>query len=120
MGQGLKLLVSHMTQRIASFTGKTRHWIQKDTEDMSPLTLSPVVAGAANSPIPRSVILDLERRGFIVYVVASSRAEEQVIKNEAKAEVLALHLDVTNVRVPKVLRCSGAKTVSSLWMFKTP
>lgn len=65
------------------------------------------------------MILDLERRGFIVYVVASSGAEEQMIKKEAKAEVLALHLDVTNVRVPTITCRSVAKPVSSHWMFKT-
>lgn len=46
----------------------------------------------------RAVILDLERRGFVVYVVASSQAEEHIIKSERKPDVLPLHLDVSDVR----------------------
>ena len=56
-----------------------------------------VVSGIPNSPVTRSVYLDLERRGFIVYVVASSAHEEQLVKNERKSDILPLHLNVTDV-----------------------
>lgn len=58
-----------------------------------------VVIGIPNAPLTRSVVLDLERRGFIVYVVASTSSEEQLIKDHGKSEILPLHLNVTSVRI---------------------
>ena len=56
-----------------------------------------VVSGALNSPIARSVIADLERRGFIVYVVTSTAVEEQIVKAEGKSDIVPLHLNITDV-----------------------
>lgn len=55
-----------------------------------------VIAGPPNSPITRSLSLDLERRGFIVYIVCSSMDEEQQVLSESRADVRALHLDVAD------------------------
>ena len=55
-----------------------------------------VLAGAPNSPIVRSLSLDLERRGFIVYIVCSSMDEEQQVLGESRADVRPLHLDVVD------------------------
>ncbi|KAI9711388.1 MAG: hypothetical protein M1828_001933 [Chrysothrix sp. TS-e1954] len=55
-----------------------------------------VVAGVPNSPVTRSVFLDLERRGFIVYVIASSPHEEQLVKDERKTDLMPLHLNVSD------------------------
>ncbi|KAF2831515.1 DUF1776-domain-containing protein [Ophiobolus disseminans] len=55
-----------------------------------------VVAGPPNSPITRSLSLDLERRGFIVYIVCSNMDEEQQVISEARADVRPLHLDVVD------------------------
>jgi hypothetical protein len=41
-----------------------------------------VIAGPAGSPVTKSLMLDLEKRGFIVYVVAHTLEEEDVIKAE--------------------------------------
>ena len=59
-----------------------------------------VVAGMLNTPVARSVILDLERRGYIVYVLTSNPPAEQDVKAEQKQDILPLHLDVTNVSFP--------------------
>lgn len=56
-----------------------------------------VIAGPPNSPIVKSLSLDLERRGFIVYIVCSDLEEEQQVQGEARADVRALHLDVADV-----------------------
>lgn len=56
-----------------------------------------MVAGTLNSQIPRSIVLDLERRGFIVYVVVSSPGEDEMVRSEGKADIMPLHLDVTEV-----------------------
>ncbi|KAF2627890.1 DUF1776-domain-containing protein [Macroventuria anomochaeta] len=55
-----------------------------------------VIAGPPNSPITRSLSLDLERRGFVVYIVCSSMDEEQQVLSESRADVRPLHLDVAD------------------------
>ncbi|KAH7408422.1 hypothetical protein DE146DRAFT_752553 [Phaeosphaeria sp. MPI-PUGE-AT-0046c] len=55
-----------------------------------------VIAGPPNSPIVRSLSLDLERRGFIVYIVCSTMDEEQQVIGESRADVRPLHLDVVD------------------------
>lgn len=56
-----------------------------------------VIAGPPSSPITKSLCLDLERRGFIVYVVCSDMEEELQVQGESRADVRALHLDVADV-----------------------
>ncbi|KAF9736111.1 hypothetical protein PMIN02_009014 [Paraphaeosphaeria minitans] len=56
-----------------------------------------VLAGPPNSPIIKSLSLDLERRGFIVYIVCSDLEEEQIVHGESRADVRPLHLDVADV-----------------------
>ncbi|KAF2253349.1 DUF1776-domain-containing protein [Trematosphaeria pertusa] len=56
-----------------------------------------VIAGPPNSPITKSLSLDLERRGFIVYIVCSDLEEEQQVQSESRADVRPLHLDVADV-----------------------
>ncbi|KAK8203816.1 hypothetical protein IWZ01DRAFT_96091 [Phyllosticta capitalensis] len=53
-----------------------------------------VIAGPPASPITRSLCTDLERRGFIVYVVVSSPEEEQLVQGEFA--VRPLLLDIAN------------------------
>lgn len=56
-----------------------------------------VIAGAAHEPITRSLSLDLERRGFIVYVIVNSFEEEQMVNNESRVDIRPLTLDITHV-----------------------
>lgn len=51
-----------------------------------------VVAGATSSPIASAVALDLERRGFVVYVATSSAEEETYIRSLSRADLLPLPL----------------------------
>ncbi|KAF2875045.1 hypothetical protein BDV95DRAFT_626593 [Massariosphaeria phaeospora] len=55
-----------------------------------------VIAGPPGSQITKSLSLDLERRGFIVYIVCASADEEQQVLNELKTDVRPLHLDVVD------------------------
>lgn len=57
-----------------------------------------VLAGSPHSPLTRSLSLELERRGFIVYIPVSSVSEEQIIQSESRADIRALNLDITSVR----------------------
>lgn len=55
-----------------------------------------VLAGPPNSSIIRSLSLDLERRGFIVYIVCANMDEEQQVLSESRTDVRPLHLDVVD------------------------
>ena len=55
-----------------------------------------VVAGAVTSPLVSSTLLDLERRGFIVYVVTSTAEDEQYIRAQSRADLISLHLDLVD------------------------
>jgi hypothetical protein len=65
------------------------------------------VAVLAGSPLTRSLSLDLERRGFIVYILVSSLFEEQLVQSGFRADIRPLHLDVTSVRPTLLLRTSS-------------
>ncbi|KAI9868564.1 MAG: hypothetical protein M1830_005635 [Pleopsidium flavum] len=55
-----------------------------------------VIAGSPNEPITRSLSLDLERRGFVVYVVVSTVEEEQLVRNESRVDIHPLNLDIVD------------------------
>ncbi|KAL8809127.1 MAG: hypothetical protein Q9200_003692 [Gallowayella weberi] len=55
-----------------------------------------ILAGPPSAPLTRSLCLDLERRGFIVYIPVNSLWEERLIQAESKADIHPLHLDVTS------------------------
>lgn len=59
-----------------------------------------VVAGEVGSLLLRSLIADLEKRGFIVYVIVKNIEEEDAIREEAegKADVRPFLVDVNEVR----------------------
>ncbi len=56
-----------------------------------------VLAGSPHSPLTKSLSLDLERRGFIVYILVNTLSEEQVIQSMSRADVKSLRLDITSV-----------------------
>ncbi|KAI6250927.1 hypothetical protein HI914_00082 [Erysiphe necator] len=55
-----------------------------------------VIAGQPGEPYTRSISLDLERRGFIVYIVCSTNEEERIVQNEARPDIKSLALDIRN------------------------
>ncbi|KAL8903315.1 MAG: hypothetical protein Q9207_004003 [Kuettlingeria erythrocarpa] len=55
-----------------------------------------ILAGPPSAPLTRSLSLDLERRGFIVYIPVNSLWEERLIQAEAKTDIHPLHLDITS------------------------
>ncbi|KAI0473379.1 DUF1776-domain-containing protein [Xylariaceae sp. FL0804] len=55
-----------------------------------------VVAGSPQLPLTKSLSLDLERRGFIVYVVCSSIDEEVTVQNLSRPDIRALSIDTTD------------------------
>ncbi|KAF2201776.1 DUF1776-domain-containing protein [Delitschia confertaspora ATCC 74209] len=52
------------------------------------------IAGPASSPITKSLSLDLERRGHIVYIIVNSAEEEQQVLSESRVDIRPLLLDI--------------------------
>ena len=59
-----------------------------------------VLAGNPNEPITRSLALDLERRGFVVYVVCNTIEEEVIVQNEGRSDIRPLMIDIADARIP--------------------
>ncbi|KAF6240299.1 hypothetical protein HO173_001910 [Letharia columbiana] len=55
-----------------------------------------ILAGSPYSPLTRSLSLDLERRGFIVYIPVSTLSEEQIVQSESRADIRPLNMDITS------------------------
>nr|POE49571.1 isoform 2 of serine/arginine repetitive matrix protein 1 [Quercus suber] len=55
-----------------------------------------VVAGAVANPLTSALYLDLERRGFIVYVMANTPEDAHYIRAQSRIDLLPLHLDLTD------------------------
>jgi len=64
-----------------------------------------VLAGSPHSPMARSLSLDLERRGFIVYIPVNSLLEEQLVRAESRADIKPLSLDVTSASLTTGIAC---------------
>jgi uncharacterized protein (UPF0333 family) len=56
-----------------------------------------VVAGSPSEAITRSISLDLERRGFIVYIVCNTIEEEVLVQNESRPDIKPLMIDIVDV-----------------------
>jgi NAD(P)-dependent dehydrogenase (short-subunit alcohol dehydrogenase family) len=59
-----------------------------------------VIAGPAGGSVTKSLMLDLEKRGFIVYVVAHTLEEEDLIKAEgvARTDIRPFLINIADVR----------------------
>ncbi|KAK5124143.1 hypothetical protein LTR85_001846 [Meristemomyces frigidus] len=55
-----------------------------------------VIAGAVANPLTSALYLDLERRGFVVYVVANTHEDEHYIRSQSRVDLLPLNLDLVN------------------------
>ena len=55
-----------------------------------------VVAGAVANPLASALYLDLERRGFVVYVVAHTPEDDHYIRSQSRADLLPLHVDLVD------------------------
>lgn len=56
-----------------------------------------VIAGSPTLPLTRSLALDMERRGFIVFVVCNAAEDESLVHSMARSDIRPLPIDVTDV-----------------------
>jgi hypothetical protein len=66
-----------------------------------------VVAGSPALPLTKSLSLDMERKGFIVFVVCNSDEDETLVQHMARPDIRALRIDITDV--------SGTQTQREAW-----
>ena len=59
-----------------------------------------VIAGSPALPLTRSLSLDLERKGFVVFVVANSHEDENMVQHLARPDIRPLSIDITDVGYP--------------------
>lgn len=65
-----------------------------------------VIAGSPSLPLTKSLALDMERRGFIVYIVCGTIEEEVMVQNLARPDVKPLNIDITDVGChPRLVSC---------------
>lgn len=56
-----------------------------------------VIADVVMDELARAVVLDLERRGFVVFVIAGSERDEAAIREIGKKDVRSLKVDAMDV-----------------------
>jgi hypothetical protein len=56
-----------------------------------------VIAGSPSLPLTKSLSLDLERRGFIVYIVCNTIEDEVTVQNMSRPDIRGLSIDITDV-----------------------
>lgn len=56
-----------------------------------------VIAGSAALPLTKSLALDMERRGFIVYVVCNAAEDESTVSALSRPDIRPLTIDTTDV-----------------------
>lgn len=59
-----------------------------------------VIAGSPTLPLTRSLSLDMERRGFIVFVVCGGVEDEILVQNLSRHDIRPLTVDITDVSTP--------------------
>ncbi|KAK2871991.1 hypothetical protein FQN49_002647 [Arthroderma sp. PD_2] len=55
-----------------------------------------VISGSPHEPMTRSIACDLERRGYIVFITATSTEEQQVIESEGREDIRSLWFDLSH------------------------
>lgn len=59
-----------------------------------------VIAGSPTLPLTKSLALDMERRGFIVFVVCNAAEDESLVSALSRPDIRPLSIDTTDVCLP--------------------
>ena len=83
-----------------------------------------VIAGSPTLPITKSLALDMERKGFIVYIVCNSIEEDALVQNMSRPDIKPLGIDITDVgyslRPPLTLNPNQPLDIHACSDFTTP
>lgn len=67
-----------------------------------------VIAGKPSLPLVKSLALDLERRGHIVFVVCNSVEEDAIVQSMQRSDIRPLAVDITDVSIASTLAAAPA------------
>lgn len=56
-----------------------------------------VIAGSPTLPLTKSLSLDMERRGFVVYIVCNAAEDDSMVQALGRADIRPLSIDTTDV-----------------------
>lgn len=56
-----------------------------------------VIAGSPSLPLTRSLALDMERRGFMIYIVCNAAEDESMVLAMKRPDIRPLSIDTTDV-----------------------
>ncbi|WQF87542.1 Putative NAD(P)-binding domain superfamily [Colletotrichum destructivum] len=85
--------VAYRSYRSSRFCKKTRR--AKRARNGGRLEVV-VIAGSPSLPLTRSLSLDFERRGFIVYIVCNAEEDESMVHSLSRPDILPLTIDTTD------------------------
>jgi hypothetical protein len=51
-------------------------------------------------PLTKSLALDMERKGFIVYIVCSASEDQNMVQSLSRPDIRPLSIDTTDVSLP--------------------
>ncbi|KAJ2893186.1 hypothetical protein MKZ38_008927 [Zalerion maritima] len=80
--------------RKSMLLGKTRRAMRAKTGGRCEVV---IIAGSPSLPLTRCLALDLERKGFIVFVVCNTIEEEMMVQNLSRPDVRPLSIDMKDV-----------------------
>lgn len=63
-----------------------------------------VIAGSPALPLTKSLALDMERKGFIVYIVCSASEDQNVVQSLSRPDIRPLSIDTTDVSCAPPIR----------------
>ncbi|KDN59989.1 hypothetical protein CSUB01_04580 [Colletotrichum sublineola] len=86
-------VVAYRSYRSSRFCKKTRR--AKRARNGGCLEVV-VIAGSPALPLTRSLSLDFERRGFIVYIVCNAEEDESMVHSLSRPDILPLTIDTTD------------------------
>lgn len=68
-----------------------------------------VIAGSPTLPLTKALALDLERKGFIVFIVCNSIEDDMMVQNMSRPDIKPLGIDITDVSISHFLLESIAR-----------
>ncbi|KAK4191826.1 hypothetical protein QBC35DRAFT_486053 [Podospora australis] len=85
--------VAYRTYRASESLRKTRRAKRARTGGRVEVV---IIAGSPALPITRSLALDLERKGFIVFIVCNNHDDEDFVKGLARPDIRPFGIDITD------------------------
>ena len=86
--------VGYKVYRKNMLRGKTRRAKRAETGGRCDVV---IIAGSPTLPLTRCLSLDLERKGFIIFIVCNTIEEEMIVQNLSRPDVRPLSIDVKDV-----------------------